>query len=268
MGDILRKIVAHKRKELPLQKKTIDERRLVEQIEASPYFPRGFMKRLEEKNRAAQAAVIAEIKRASPSRGIIRQDFRPAEIARSYQDNGAACLSVLTDRSFFQGDSAHLQMVRQAVELPILRKDFLIDPYQIIESRAIGADCILLIATLLSDAEMAEFTTLAHDLGMDVLVEVHDASEFERALSLPLRVIGVNNRDLRDFSISMERSLTLQQQLPQGYFLISESGFKRHEDIVAMQRAGINSFLVGETLMQAPDPGDALGELIYASTAG
>ena len=268
MVDILREIVAHTRRELPLRKQAVTERELIERIEASLDFPRGFMKRMEEKNRSTQAAVIAEIKRASPSRGVIREDFDPVGIAGSYRDNGAACLSVLTERSFFQGDPSDLHMVRQAVDLPVLRKDFMIDPYQILESRALGADCILLIAALLGDAEMRKFSTLAHDLGMDVLVEVHTAAEFERALTLPVRAIGVNNRDLRDFSISPERSLALKRQLPQEYFLISESGFTTHEDIVAMQRSGINSFLIGGALMQACDPGAALGELIYGTGAG
>lgn len=265
MVNFLEKIVAHKRKELPLSKNAVSEQGLLEQIEAAADIPRGFMKRMEARNRSARAAVIAEIKRASPSRGIIRKDFDVAPIAVSYRDNGAICLSVLTDRSFFHGDPTHLQTARQAVDLPVLRKDFMIDPYQIIESRALGADCVLLIATILSDLEMSELVTLAHDLGMDVLVEVHDQREFEQALSLPVRAIGVNNRDLRDFSISMDHSLALKQQLPEDYFLISESGFAKYEDIVAMQRVGINSFLIGGALMQAPDPGAALASLIYGT---
>lgn len=262
MSNILDRIVAHKREEVAGRKSRAGKQRLIERLNQSGDQPRGFFRALGAKNNSDEAAVIAEVKKASPSQGVIREAFYPAEIARAYQDAGATCLSVLTDQHFFQGNDRYLQEVREAVSLPVLRKDFVIDEYQIIEARILGADCILLIAAILDDAQLKAFTTLAHDLGMDVLVEVHDQAEFDRALTLPIRAVGVNNRNLRDFSVSREITLTLKKQLPKGYFLISESGFETHEDILEMQTHGVNSFLVGGALMKADDPGQALQELM------
>jgi indole-3-glycerol phosphate synthase len=210
---------------------------------------------------AGAAAVIAEIKRASPSKGVLREDFRPAEIAASYARGGAACLSVLTDSDFFQGSETHLVEARGACDLPVIRKDFIVDPYQVYEARAIGADCILLIVACLADAQLADLSALAHELGMDVLVEAHDADELGRAAAVPGRLIGINNRNLRTFEVSPETTIGLLDRVPPGRLLVTESGILTPEDVARMRRHGVNAFLVGEAFMRAPDPGAELRRL-------
>jgi len=222
---------------------------------------RGFALALESRIEAGQPAVIAEIKKASPSKGVIRPDFDPAAIARSYEAGGAACLSVLTDIDFFQGADAYLQQARNACSLPVLRKDFVIDPYQVFEARALGADCILLIAAALDDAELTELSLLAAELDLDVLLEVHDASEMQRALDVPATLIGVNNRDLRSFSVSLDTTLRLQPLLDDGRLLVTESGIATPADVALMRGRGVHAFLVGEAFMRAPDPGAELARL-------
>jgi len=222
---------------------------------------RGFVTALETKIAAGQAGVIAEVKKASPSKGVMRADFHPAEIARSYATGGAACLSVLTDVDFFQGADAYLQEARAACSLPVLRKDFTIDPYQVYEARALGADCILLIVAALGDAALVELAALAEELGMDVLVEVHDDVELERALSTPARLIGINNRNLRTFATTLDTTLELRSRMPADRLLVTESGIVTREDVAKMRGADVNAFLVGETFMRAEDPGAELKRL-------
>lgn len=262
MATILDDILAHKRLEVAAQKQRVDMDTLVANISASNDTPRGFMKALQARVAIGGTAVIAEVKKASPSMGVIRASFDPVAIAESYAAAGATCLSVLTDEKYFQGSGHYLRLVRAAVGLPLLRKDFIVDEYQIVEARALGADAILLIVAALSDAELAAFTRLAHDLGLDVLVEVHDEAECERALQLPLRVIGVNNRNLHDFSVSLDTSRRIKTMLPADYLLVSESGIHTRADIEALQADGIHAFLVGGALMQADDPGAALSALL------
>ena len=222
---------------------------------------RGFAAALERRIAAGSPAVIAEIKKASPSKGVLRPDFRPAEIARSYERGGAACLSVLTDIDFFQGRDEYLVQARAAVALPVLRKDFVIDPYQIHEARAIGADCVLLIVACLSDAQLREMIGLADDLGMDSLIEVHDADELDRALGVGGRLIGINNRDLRTFEVSLETTLGLRDRVPDDRLLVTESGIHSRGDVELLRRNGVNAFLVGESFMRADDPGARLRDL-------
>ena len=262
MATILDDILAHKRQEVAAQKQRVDMDTLVANISASNDTPRGFMKALQARVAIGGTAVIAEVKKASPSMGVIRASFDPVAIAESYAAAGATCLSVLTDEKYFQGSGHYLRLIRAAVGLPLLRKDFIIDEYQIVEARALGADAILLIVAALSDAELAAFTRLAHDLGLDVLVEVHDEAECARALQLPLRVIGVNNRNLHDFSVSLDTSRRIKTMLPADYLLVSESGIHTRADIEALQADGIHAFLVGGALMQADDPGAALSALL------
>ncbi len=262
MATILDDILAHKRQEVAAQRQRGDMDTLVANISASNDTPRGFMKALQARVAIGGTAVIAEVKKASPSMGVIRASFDPVAIAESYAAAGATCLSVLTDEKYFQGSGHYLRLVRAAVGLPLLRKDFIVDEYQIVEARALGADAILLIVAALSDAELAAFTRLAHDLGLDVLVEVHDEAECARALQLPLRVIGVNNRNLHDFSVSLDTSRRIKTMLPADYLLVSESGIHTRADIEALQADGIHAFLVGGALMQADDPGVALSALL------
>jgi len=224
---------------------------------------RGFYQALKRRVDKGQAAVIAEIKKASPSKGVIRENFVPADIARSYEKAGAACLSVLTDVDFFQGCDSYLQAARFACNLPVLRKDFVIDPYQVIEARAIGADAVLLIVSALTDTQMAELYAVATAFGLDVLVEVHSQSELERALKLPVPMIGINNRNLKTFQVSLNTTLALMRSVPKDKMIVTESGILTPSDVTLMQANGINAFLVGEAFMRAPEPGEALKSLFF-----
>lgn len=223
--------------------------------------PRGFVAAIETKLANNQAAVIAEIKKASPSKGIIREDFFPAEIAKSYEKGNAACLSVLTDVDFFQGSDSFIREVKTASKLPVLRKEFIVDEYQIYEARAIGADCILLIAAALEQEKMVRFNDLARELGLDVLVEVHDQAELERALELPNKLIGINNRNLKTFVTSLETTFDLLDMIPDDRIVVTESGIHTTDDVAAMRGHDVHTFLVGEALMKAEDPGLRLVEL-------
>ena len=229
--------------------------------------PRDFIGALRSKISAGLPAVIAEIKKASPSKGVLRADFDPVVIAQSYARHGAACLSVLTDVEFFQGSREYLIHAREASGLPVLRKDFIVDPYQIYEARAMGADCILLIVAALDDDAMAGLERLAMELGMDVLVEVHDANEFERALSLRTPLLGINNRNLRTFETRLETTLNLLERIPQGKLVVTESGILASSDVERMRLAGVEAFLVGEAFMRAADPGETLAKLFQLPVA-
>ncbi len=262
--DILKTILRRKAEEIIERSQRVSIRKMSGRAAAQPP-PRGFCQALLARIRAGEPAVIAEIKRASPSKGLLRQDYRPKEIARSYQAAGAAALSVLTDADFFQGADAHLTEARDACALPILRKDFTIDAYQVYEARALGADCILLIVACLGDAQMSELSGLALHLDMDVLVEVHDAEELDRALALNPALLGVNNRDLRDFKTSLDTTLDLLGLVPEGVTVITESGIHTADDVALMRRHGVNAFLVGEAFMRADDPGQKLSELFRAA---
>lgn len=258
--DILQKILKRKAEEVSARSAALPLREMSQRAAGAPA-PRGFVAALEANIRRGEAAVIAEIKKASPSKGVMRADFRPAEIAQAYERAGAACLSVLTDRDFFQGDDSDLQQARVATRLPVLRKDFTIDAYQIYEARALGADCILLIVAALGDAELREFTGLAAHLGMDVLVEVHDDDELERALQLDARLIGINNRNLRTFETALSTTLGLLDKIPHDRIVVTESGIHTQEDVALMRRHGVHAFLVGEAFMRAADPGAELVRL-------
>ena len=263
MSDILKKILARKVEEITARSSAVSLRELSARVgDAAPV--RGFVEALQHKIVAGQSAVIAEVKKASPSKGVIRPDFDPAAIARSYEAGGAACLSVLTDVDFFQGADDYLRQARAACALPVLRKDFTIDAYQVYEARLLGADCILLIVAALGDAALAELAALALDLGMDVLVEVHDAEEMQRALvvaeALPV-LIGVNNRNLRTFAVSLQTTLDLREKMPGDRVLVTESGILAPADVALMRSHGIHAFLVGEAFMRAPDPGSELQRL-------
>ena len=260
MSDILNKIIAVKREEvaaaierkpLPAMRKDAESRVLT----------RDFVGALRAKIAAGKPAVIAEIKKASPSKGVLRADFIPADIAQSYAEYGAACLSVLTDQPFFQGSIDYLKQARASCSLPVLRKDFIIDAYQVYESRVMGADCILLIAACLDDAQMKTFESLAMSLDMAVLVEVHDEAELERALKLRTPLIGINNRNLNTFEVSLETTLALIGKVPADRLLVTESGISTPEDVQRMRNAKVNAFLVGEVFMRADDPGVALAQL-------
>jgi indole-3-glycerol phosphate synthase len=224
---------------------------------------RGFYRALADRVAAGEPAVIAEIKKASPSKGVIREDFRPADIARSYKKGGAACLSVLTDRDFFQGADAFLEAAREACDLPVLRKDFTIDPYQVVEARAIGADAVLLIVAALSDGQMRELADAAAEVGLDVLVEVHNREELERALRLQAPMVGINNRDLHTFDTRLETTLDLLRHIPDDRLVITESGIHTGEDVARMRDAEVHAFLVGEAFMRAEEPGEKLCELFF-----
>lgn len=257
MNDILNRILDRKREEIAERSDTMPIAQLRAQaMDRAP--TRGFFNALAVRVADRRSAVIAEIKKASPSQGVIREDFDPAGIARHYEANGAACLSVLTDADFFQGADADLQQARDACALPVLRKDFMIDPWQIYESRAIGADCVLLIVAALDDVMLRELLALTDDLGMDALVEIHDETELERALATEANLIGINNRNLHTFDISLETTLSLKAKVPDGRLLVTESGIRTREDVVRMREAGIHAFLVGETFMRAQEPGEEL----------
>ena len=260
MEDILQRILARKVEEIRERSAQIGLAELSARVADLPP-TRGFAAALEAKVDAGSPAVIAEVKKASPSKGVIRADFDPAAIARSYAAGGAACLSVLTDADFFQGSEAYLQQARAACNLPVLRKDFTIDPYQVYEARAIGADCILLIVAALGDASLLELALLAAELDLDVLVEVHDEDELERALEIPAPLIGVNNRNLRTFETSLDTTLRLQGRIDDGRLLVTESGIHTPADVARMRAAGVEAFLVGEAFMRAADPGAELARL-------
>lgn len=261
-STILHRILDRKREE-------VAERRVsrplaeLEQAIAGQTSPRGFARALQRRVARAEPAVIAEVKRASPSRGVIREDFHPAQIAASYRDGGAACLSVLTDVDFFQGSDAYLEEARAACDLPVLRKDFTVDPYQVVEARAIGADAVLLIVAALSDEQMGELARTAQDLALDVLVEVHDRDELERALALTTPLIGVNNRDLHTFETRLETTLELLPHIPGDRIVVTESGIHTREEVARMRASQVHAFLVGEAFMRAPEPGEKLRQLFF-----
>jgi indole-3-glycerol phosphate synthase len=260
MSDILDKIVAVKHEEVAAAKK----KRSLEAVREDAFsrvLTRDFEGALRAKIAAGQPAVIAEVKKASPSKGVLRADFIPADIAQSYAEHGAACLSVLTDRQFFQGSADYLKQARASCDLPVLRKDFMVDPYQVYEARSMGADCILLIAACLADAQMAELEALARSMDMAVLVEVHDAAELQRALKLKTKLVGINNRNLRSFEVSLDTTLGMLKDVPPDRLLVTESGILKREDVQRMRAAGVHAFLVGEAFMRADDPGAALAEL-------
>jgi indole-3-glycerol phosphate synthase len=264
MSDILNKIVAVKRQEVAAAQKRASLEAIRFDAE-SRVLTRDFEAALRAKIAAGQAAVIAEVKKASPSKGVLREDFIPADIAQSYAEGdgtiSAACLSVLTDKQFFQGSVDYLKQARASCDLPVLRKDFIVDAYQVYESRAMGADAILLIAACLDDAQMKDYEAIARGLGMSVLVEVHDAAELDRALKLKTALIGVNNRNLRNFEVSIQATIDLLPKLPADRLPVTESGIATREDVATLRAAGVNAFLVGEAFMRAKEPGEALAAL-------
>ena len=262
MSDILKKIVVVKHEEIALasQKKSLA---MVRADAESRVLTRDFVGAIQHKISQGQAAVIAEIKKASPSKGVLRADFIPADIAQSYAEHGAACLSVLTDAQFFQGSVDYLKQARASCDLPVLRKDFMVDAYQVYEARAMGADCILLIAACLDDAQMKDLEAIARGLDMAVLVEVHDAEELSRALKLKTPLIGINNRNLRTFEVSLDTTLGMLKDVPADRILVTESGILTTSDVQKMRDAKVNAFLVGEAFMRAPDPGQALADLFH-----
>jgi len=260
--DILKKILRRKTEEITERRARVSLQAIRERAEnADPV--RGFLDALRRRAVEGDAAVIAEIKKASPSKGVLRAHFVPAEIAASYEKGGASCLSVLTDVDFFQGADEYLQQARAACQLPVLRKDFVIDPYQVWEARALGADCILLIVAALEDAQLHELLQLAGELDLDALVEVHDAGEMERALATSARLIGVNNRNLRIFETSLDTTLALKRDFPEDRLLVTESGIHTRDDVQRMHGADVHAFLVGEAFMKAEDPGGKLSELFF-----
>jgi indole-3-glycerol phosphate synthase len=260
MSDILQKILARKAGEVAERQARLPLAELRHRAaDADPV--RGFAASLQAAIAAGRPGVIAEVKKASPSKGVIRPDFHPADIARSYEAGGAACLSVLTDVDFFQGADAYLQQARAACALPVLRKDFTVDPYQVVEARALGADCVLLIVAALEDRQLVDLAGEAMELGMDVLVEVHDIEELERALQVPVPLVGINNRNLRTFEVSLEATLAMKDAVPRDRVLVTESGILAPRDVAIMREAGVHAFLVGEAFMRAPDPGAELARL-------
>jgi len=258
--DILKRIIKRKIEEIKERSALVSIAELSEKaVQADAV--RGFCKAMNAKIAVGEAAVIAEVKKASPSKGVLRDPFDPAQIARSYEAGGAACLSVLTDVDFFQGSEAALVAARQACSLPVIRKDFIVDPYQVVEARAMGADCILLIAAVLEDDQMQRLYEQAVELGMDVLVEVHDAIELDRSLLLSPMLLGINNRDLRTFDVSLTTTLSLLERIPQDTKVVTESGILNAGDVTVMRKANVNAFLVGEAFMRAQDPGAALQKM-------
>ncbi len=263
MSDILERIVAVKREEVTAAAK----RKSLSVVRAdaeSRVLTRDFLGAMRAKVTAGHPAVIAEIKKASPSKGVLRSDFIPADMAQTYAEHGAACLSVLTDQQFFQGSIDYLKQARASCHLPVLRKDFVVDAYQVYESRACGADCILLIAACLDDAQMADFEAIARGLDMAVLVEVHDRAELQRALKLKTPLLGINNRNLKTFEVSLDTTLGMLNEVPGERLLVCESGIHTRQDVLRMTAAGVHAFLVGEAFMRAPDPGVALADLFGA----
>ena len=260
LPDILHKILARKFEEIQERARRLSLHDLSRRVEAAPQV-RPFHRALKEQVKTGRAGVIAELKKASPSKGVLRADFNPDQIARSYLEGGATCLSVLTDRDFFQGDDRYLRHAREASGLPVLRKDFTIDPYQVYEARVIGADCILLIVAALGEASLRELAALAVDLEMDVLVEVHDERELDRAVDLNAPLIGINNRNLRTFETCLDTTLRLLEKVPEGRLVVTESGIHSRDDVVLMREHGVNAFLIGEAFMKADEPGEKLREL-------
>ena len=264
MHDILNRILSVKKSEVREAKQKLPLASLQYQVENDGDIKRNrrdFESALREKIAKGRAGVIAEVKKASPSKGVIREWFYPAEIAESYEKGGAACLSVLTDKQFFQGSPAYLTEARQACSLPVLRKDFIVDPYQVYEAAAWGADCILLIVAALEDGQMAELEACASGLGMNVLVEVHNEKELERALRLQTALLGINNRDLRTFKTSIQNTIDLLPGLPEDKLVVTESGILTKDDVIRMREAGVNAFLIGEAFMRAQEPGEELAKL-------
>jgi len=261
MSDILNKILAVKATEVAAARLAYSEAQLLREAHARNDV-RGFAQAIEDKIAHGHAGVIAEIKKASPSKGILREDFNPAEIAISYATHGAACLSVLTDVQFFQGADDYLRQARAACSIPVLRKDFIVDPYQIVAARAMGADCVLLIVAALDRAQLMEFEACAFDLGMDVLVEVHDAKELELALEMETSLLGINNRNLRTFETSLQTTIDLLPRIPAGKRVVTESGILHPQDVQRMRGQGVDAFLVGEAFMRAQNPGEELARLI------
>ncbi|MEB8433786.1 indole-3-glycerol phosphate synthase TrpC [Cocleimonas sp. KMM 6892] len=260
--DILKKIILRKEQEIAerLQINSLDD--VIKRVEnASPV--RGFVNSMQQRIANGDAAVIAEVKKASPSKGVIREHFIPAEIAKSYENGGASCLSVLTDIDFFQGSDEYLQQARAACELPVIRKDFMVDPYQVYEARAMGADCILLIVAVLSDEKMSSLYHLARELGMDVLIEVHDEEELMRSLPLDATLVGINNRNLRNFETSLDTTLNLLDKIPEERIVVTESGIHNAEHVKLMRDHQVNAFLVGEAFMRADEPGEELKKLFF-----
>ncbi|MGN6666293.1 MAG: indole-3-glycerol phosphate synthase TrpC [Trinickia sp.] len=261
MSDILERIIAVKREEVRAAQLSAPLEAL--RLEASSRDSRDFIGALRAKHEAGAAAVIAEVKKASPSKGVLREHFVPADIARSYENGGAACLSVLTDVQFFQGSAAYLEAARAACNLPVLRKDFIVDPYQVVEARAMGADAILLIAAALTLTQMQELEAFAHSLGLAVLVEVHDRQELTQALTLKTPLIGINNRNLRTFETSLDTTLGMLDALPEDRIVVTESGILARADVERMRDNGVHTFLVGEAFMRADDPGAALSRMFF-----
>jgi indole-3-glycerol phosphate synthase len=262
--DILLKILTRKKAEIAARKNLVAPSQLQAAL-PSASAPRGFIQSLRYKNEQGLSAVIAEIKKASPSQGVIRENFNPVEIAQSYANAGAACLSVLTDVDFFQGHDDYLVAARNACSLPVIRKDFIIDEYQIVEARTLGADCILLIVSALDDRALNHLYQVANDLGMDVLVEVHDRHELDRAMNLDLSLVGINNRNLRTFETSLSTTIDLLGQIPDDCIVVTESGIHTNADVKLMRDNNVNSFLVGEAFMRAEQPGDALRSLFFSA---
>jgi indole-3-glycerol phosphate synthase len=265
--DVLKRILATKAEELVVRKAKTPLAEIKARA-ANASTPRGFTTAIEQRVATGHWAVIAEAKKASPSKGLIREHFDPAAIAKSYERGGASCLSVLTDEHYFQGHDDYLVAARDACTLPVLRKDFTVDSYQVFEARAIGADCILLIVAALGDAQLADLSDLALEMGMDVLVEVHDGEELDRALSLRLPLIGINNRDLRTFNTQLDTTLSLLDQIPEDRTVVTESGIHSHRDVATMRKHGVNAFLVGEAFMRADEPGERLADLFNATQSG